>query len=109
MIEKIVVFLVKFCKKEPLTHLRWLFLETCTHSRPENMFLLSASEDFFSNSTVKLLGSTPRFLIFKTNGTFARILQKRLSRITVVARFRDTSAPASKKTVSTDSKAKSFQ
>ena len=57
-------------------------------------------QDHFSNS---------RFYIFKNTDIFTQIQQKRPYQTPVMARFRDTYAPTSRKYVSTEAKIRLFQ
>ena len=57
----------------------------------------------------KLLGSSPPFLYLQKYDIFTYILQKRPSPTNLVASFRETYAWFSRKCVSTEHKARSFQ
>ena len=73
-----------------------------------NMILLSLRGDLFSNQAIKSLGPTTPFFHLKKYGIFTQILQKRPSKTSAVARFRETYAPTSRKYVSTEPNAKLF-
>ena len=46
------------------------------HRLPENMFILNLGQDRFINQTIKFLGPTGPFLIFKNRNIFTQIEQK---------------------------------
>ena len=73
------------------------------------MVQLSLRQDHFSSEIKKFLGPTLPFLNFKNSDTFTQIQEKRPYQPSVSARFRDTYAPTSRKGVSPESKARSFQ
>ena len=106
---KTVIFSLKFSKNDRIRHLRWLVSETRVHQLLENIFLLSLRQDHFSNSTINVLGSTPPFFYFKNSDIFTQIKQKQPFHTSVVACFRSTYSVNSRKYVSTEPKARSFQ
>ena len=79
------------------------------HQLPENMLLMSLSQDHFSNSTVKPLCPNLPFLFLIKCSILTQICQKQLSQRLVAALFRETYAMTSKKHVSTKTKTRSFQ
>ena len=100
---------LKFSKGNPLRPLFWLVPQTRVHGLPEKNFILSLRQDHFSNSTAKFLGPTRPFLYLKKLDMFTQIQQKWPSETPVVASFRDTYAPTSRKYVSTEPNTRSFQ
>ena len=76
------------------------------HRIPQNLFLLSLKQDNFSNSTIIVLGPSPPFIYLKKCDIFSQIQQKCHSQRPVVAPFRDTRAPTSRKYISTELKKK---
>ena len=106
---KTVIFSLKFSKNDPIRHLWWLVSETRMYRLPENKFILSLRQDRFSNLTRKVLEPTPSFFYFKNSNIFTQIQQKRPCQTLVVARFRDTHAPTSRKYVSTEPKTRLLQ
>ena len=103
-----MIFPVKFSKNEPLIHLPWLLSETRMYRLRKYMIVLSLRQDRFSTETMKFLRRTPAFLYFKTCDISSRVQQKRPSQTPLVAPFRDTYAPTSKKYVSTEPKRRSL-
>ena len=106
--QKIVIFSHKFNKSDHLRDLWCLILETCTHRIPKDLFLLSLKQDNFSNSTIIVLGPSPPFIYLKKCDIFSQIQQKCYSQRPVVAPFRDTRAPTSRKYISTELKKDHF-
>ena len=103
-----MVFSHKFNKSDHLRDLWCLVSETCMHQIPQNLFLLSLKQDNFSNSTIIVLGPSPPFIYLKKCDIFSQIQQKWHSQRPVVAPFRDTRAPTSRKYISTELKKRSF-
>ena len=87
----------------------WLVSETRMHRLPKKLFLLRLRQDNFSNETIKIFDPTPPLLYLKECDIFNQIQQGRHSQAPLVARFRDTYEPTSRKYVSTERKTRSVQ
>ena len=79
------------------------------HQLPENMFVLSLRQDHFINQTIKFVGPTPPFIYLKKVIFSVKFKKKRPSQTPLLAPFRDTYVPTSKKYVCTKAKARPFQ
>ena len=103
------MFSLKYSKNDPIKHLWWLVSKTPMDQTSENIFLLSLRQDHFSNLSRKLLGSTLLFFYLKNSDIFTHIEQKGPCQTPVMAGFRHTHAPTSRKYLSTELKTRWFQ
>ena len=60
------------------------------HRLPENVIILSLTQDRFCNQAIKFLGPTIPFLIFKNGDVFTQIEQKQSHQTPQAPRFRGT-------------------